>query len=77
MNIRDRQPRQRPTFHEIRSLGARIYRELGYADEYIRSLMTRTDKKTTEIYLQNPEQLDYRNFRPVKVEMKLKDLPRI
>jgi integrase len=70
-------PRQRPTFHEIRSLSARIYRELGYADEYIRSLMTHTDKKTTEIYLQNPEHLDYRNFRPVKAEMKLKDLPRI
>ena len=71
------EPRQRPTFHEIRSLGARAYRKLGYGDEYIQALMTHTDQKTTEIYLQNPEALNERHFRPVKAEMKLSQLPRI
>ena len=71
------EPRQRPTFHEIRSLGARVYRKLGYGDEYIQALMTHTDQKTTEIYLQNPEALNERHFRPVKAEMKLSQLPRI
>jgi len=71
------EPRQRPTFHEIRSLGARVYRKLGYDDGYIRALMTHTDQKTTEIYLQNPEALNEHHFRPVKAEMKLSQLPRI
>lgn len=71
------EPRQRPTFHEIRSLGARIYRRLGYDDGYIRGLMTHTDQKTTDLYLQNPEALTERHFRPVKAELRLNQLPKI
>ncbi len=59
------------------SLGARVYRKLGYQDEYIRALMTHTDQKTTEIYLQNPEGLNERHFRPVRAEMVLSQLPKI
>ncbi len=49
--------RERPGFHEIRSLGGRIYVALGYSKDYIRALMTHTDEKTTTIYLTNPGQL--------------------
>ena len=39
---------------------------------------THTDQRTTEIYLQNPEELNERHFRPVKAEMVLKnELPKI
>lgn len=73
----DLAPGERPTFHEIRSLGARIYRKLGYSDDYIRALMTHADKRTTEIYLTNPDALTDRHFLPVKAELRLRELPKI
>lgn len=43
--------RERPTFHEIRGLGARIYREHGMAEAAIQALMTHANARTTQIYL--------------------------
>lgn len=42
-----------PTFHEIRSLGARMYKEAGYSRDFIQALAGHTEGKTTEIYLEN------------------------
>lgn len=44
-------PAQRPTFHEIRGLGARIYAARGVAEADIQALMTHAHRRTTEIYL--------------------------
>jgi integrase len=44
--------RERPTFHEIRGLGSRLYRERGMATAAIQALMTHSDPKTTQIYLE-------------------------
>ncbi len=67
---------QRPGFHEIKSLGGRLYRELGYSEGYIQSLMTHTSKKTTRIYLEGGELTDA-NYIQVKAGLKLKGLPTI
>jgi len=45
-------PEERPTFHEIRGLGGRLALALGFTKEQVRALMTHSNKKTTEIYLQ-------------------------
>jgi enterobacteria phage integrase len=44
-------PRERPTFHEIRGLGARILRAQGVSEAAIQGLMTHSNKRTTQIYL--------------------------
>jgi integrase len=44
--------RTRPTFHEIRGLGARILRARGVPEASIQALMTHAHKRTTEIYLE-------------------------
>jgi integrase len=41
---------QRPTFHEIRSLGSYLYAKAGYNTEYVQQLMAHGDKKMTEYY---------------------------
>jgi len=46
------QPRERPSFHEILSLGMRLYRKAGQSRDYIRALRGHADEKTTDIYLQ-------------------------
>ena len=66
------EPRQRPTFHEIRSLGARTYIAQGYPRDYVRALMAHTDEATTRIYLENPGQLTDTAFREVRAELRLK-----
>lgn len=44
-------PEQRPTFHEIRSLGSWLYKKNGYDNKtYVRPLMAHADEKTTEEY---------------------------
>lgn len=43
--------RERPTFHEIRGLGARLCRDKGVAEEAIQALMTHAHRRTTQIYL--------------------------
>lgn len=45
------EPDARPSFHEIRGLGSRLYREQGMAENAIQALMTHANKRTTEIYL--------------------------
>ena len=67
---------RKPPFHEIRSLGSRIYRALGYDERYIQYLMTHSDKSTTEIYLSGGEITDDR-FIKVRADLKLSDLPSI
>ena len=44
-----------PTFHEIRSLGARLYAERGHSDLEIKDLMGHKRQSTTEIYLESDE----------------------
>lgn len=44
--------RERPTFHEIRGLGSRLMKARGIAKDSIRALMTHSNAKTTEIYLE-------------------------
>jgi len=41
---------ERPTFHEIRALGARLYEQQGFEQEYIQGLMGHADVKMTEHY---------------------------
>lgn len=44
-------PEQRPTFHEIRSLGSWLYKKEGYDNKtYVQPLMAHADEKTTEEY---------------------------
>jgi integrase len=43
---------ERPTFHEIRGLGARIYRARGIPETEIQALMTHASARTTQIYLE-------------------------
>jgi hypothetical protein len=42
---------EKPTFHEIRGLGARRCQERGMEQAAIKMLMTHADQKTTDIYL--------------------------
>ncbi len=64
------EPAERPTFHEIRSLGARLYQEAGYGMDYIQPLMTHSDKKTTQLYLEGGRQaLTDANFIPVRADL--------
>ncbi|WP_163834723.1 tyrosine-type recombinase/integrase [Spartinivicinus ruber] len=43
--------RERPTFHEIRSLGGYLYEKAGYDKDFIRRLMGHTSEKMTSHYL--------------------------
>lgn len=47
----------RPTLHEVRSLGGRIYKALGIDDEDIQRLMGHSKISTTEIYLEGDKVL--------------------
>lgn len=44
-----------PSFHEIRSLGAALYRAAGMPEEQIQALLGHTDIATTRIYLRDHE----------------------
>ncbi len=71
-------PRQRPTFHEIRSLGARIYEKLGYPKGYINALLGHADEKTTDIYLRmGKDAITHDHYKPAKAEMNLSRLPEL
>lgn len=65
--------RARPTFHEIRSLGARTYRALGYPEQYIQVLMTHADKTTTAIYLAGGQITDD-HYHKVEAGLRLETL---
>lgn len=44
-------PHERPSFHEIRALGADLYRKAGHSEEAIQRLLGHTSQKTTRTYL--------------------------
>lgn len=46
----DMKPGERPTFHELRALGAWLYEQQGFPQEYIQALMGHADVKMTEHY---------------------------
>jgi integrase len=64
-------PAEKPGFHDIRSLGGRMYNAMDYPKEYIQGLMTHTDMKTTEIYLSDPGNLKPEHFREVEAGLTL------
>jgi enterobacteria phage integrase len=67
--------RERPTFHEIRGLAARLARQRGMAKEDIKALMTHTDKRTTEIYLERGRDgLTDENFVSVAAPFSVREL---
>lgn len=41
---------ERPTFHEIRGLGGKLYLDAGYSDDYVNKLMGHTSQKMTDSY---------------------------
>lgn len=47
---------QRPTFHEIRSLGSWLYEKAGYSKGYVQALMAHSDEKMTAYYQAGHEQ---------------------
>jgi len=49
----DRPPEERPTYHEIRSLGARIMEARGIKRKSIQTLLAHSKPSTTEVYLQH------------------------
>lgn len=61
---------ERPTFHEIRALGAWLYEQQGYPQEYIQALMGHADVKMTEHYQAGHEQKGVEYFR-VGADLKL------
>ncbi|MDD2750456.1 MAG: tyrosine-type recombinase/integrase, partial [Acidithiobacillus sp.] len=42
---------QRPSFHEIRALGAELYRQAGWTDDAIQRLLGHSTEKMTKHYL--------------------------
>lgn len=50
------EPRQRPTFHEIRGLGGRLLSAQGVPEAAIQALMTHAHERTTRIYLERGAQ---------------------
>ncbi len=79
---RDKVPRyaamkeaERPTFHEIRGLGARLYLARGTDPKAIQALMTHSTPRTTKIYLEGgPEALTDDDYRIVSAPWSLEDL---
>ncbi|VAW60027.1 hypothetical protein MNBD_GAMMA08-2930 [hydrothermal vent metagenome] len=43
--------RARPSFHEVRALGAELYRQAGWAEDSIQQLLGHTNAKMTQTYL--------------------------
>lgn len=55
-----------PTFHEIRSLAGRIYKEL-YGEEFVKALLGHRSLKTTETYL-NPRSTEQKWIDAIPVQ---------
>lgn len=63
---------ERPTFHEIRGLGSRLYEAAGMSKKDIQALMTHSNPKTTEVYLEGGlEALSDDDFVAVAAPMNL------
>ena len=52
-------PAQRPTFHEIRSLGAELYRRAGHPGDAIQRLLGHSSAKMTQTYLDRGVEVQY------------------
>lgn len=66
---------ERPSFHEIRGLGARLYRKQGMPEADIQALMTHAHKRTTEIYLERGRAaLTDDDFVAVRAPMVIREL---
>ena len=66
---------QRPTFHEIRGLGARLYRAQGMDETAIQALMTHAHQRTTQIYLdRGAAALTDDDYHAVVAPMRLKEV---
>ena len=67
--------KERPSFHEIRGLGARLYEDRGVAKPQIQALMTHSSPRTTEIYLERGAgALSDEDFRSVSAPFTVRDL---
>jgi integrase len=67
--------RERPTYHEIRGLGSRLYLEHGRSKRDIQELMTHSSQQTTEIYLERgPQALTDEDFHAVSAPFTLREL---
>jgi len=67
--------RQRPSFHEIRGLGGRLYLARGTSKADIQALMTHSNPSTTEIYLERgPQALTIDDYHTVSAPFTLRDL---
>lgn len=68
-------PLERPSFHEIRGLGSRIMLANGIDAKVIQFLMTHSDPKTTEIYLEGgAAALKDSDYIPVSAPLSLKQM---
>lgn len=66
---------ERPTFHEIRGLGARLYRSQGMHEDAIQALMTHAHQRTTQIYLdRGATALSDADYHSVQAPMVIADL---
>nr|WP_256348121.1 tyrosine-type recombinase/integrase [Pseudomonas yamanorum] len=61
---------ERPTFHEIRALGAWLFEQQGFAQEHIQGLMGHADVKMTEHY-QSGHGNEAVVYMKVKADLKL------
>jgi integrase len=66
---------ERPSFHEVRGLGARLQKLRGRSLREVQELMTHSDPKTTQIYLElGRAALTDEHFTQVSVPFTLKEL---
>jgi integrase len=66
---------ERPTFHEIRGLGSRLLRARGVSEVAIQALMTHSNKRTTQIYLdRGADALTDDDYHAVTAPLKLAEV---
>lgn len=59
--------RQKPTFHEIRSLGSRLLLAMGWTKEQIGQGLAHSDEKTTDLYLTDPSRITKEHYHEVRI----------
>lgn len=59
--------REKPTFHEIRSLGSRLLRDMGWSKADIQQGLAHTSEKTTDLYLSDPSQITRDHYNEVRI----------
>ena len=70
----DLMPLERPTFHEIRSLGGRLMKKAGYTKDQIKGFYGHTDQKMSDRYLDDPGSITDEDFQLVRGGLRLLDL---